>query len=128
MTNFFSQAAVHSIHWGLGAGLGVLLGGFIYDSLGAVFLFQAGAIISLISVILSLLPVFLHKTRSISDVDVIAGDQNIVIQPPDKLPIEQGKKTINLRERISAVITALRGYHDTVYSSLNNTDSENVTK
>lgn len=42
-----------SIHWGLGSGLGALLGGYAYSSYGAVPLFRASALISLFSTFLA---------------------------------------------------------------------------
>lgn len=40
---------MESIHWGLGSGLGALLGGYAYSSYGAVPLFRASALISIFS-------------------------------------------------------------------------------
>lgn len=42
-----------SIHWGLGSGLGALLGGYAYSSYGAVPLFKASALISVFSTLLA---------------------------------------------------------------------------
>lgn len=42
-----------SIHWGLGSGLGALLGGYAYSSYGAVPLFRASALISVFSTLLA---------------------------------------------------------------------------
>lgn len=42
-----------SIHWGLGSGLGALLGGYAYSAYGAVPLFRASALISVFSTLLA---------------------------------------------------------------------------
>ena len=42
---------MESVHWGLGSGLGALLGGFAYSSLGPVVLFKASAIMSFLSML-----------------------------------------------------------------------------
>ena len=46
---------MESVHWGLGSGLGALLGGFAYSSLGPVVLFEASAIMSFLSMLLAML-------------------------------------------------------------------------
>lgn len=51
----FAQAVVESIHWGLGSGLGSLLGGFAYNSYGAVSLFRSSAAISFLSTALAVM-------------------------------------------------------------------------
>ena len=43
------QAILDSIHWGLGSGVGALLGGVIYDSVGSVNLFLLSAALSFLS-------------------------------------------------------------------------------
>eukprot|EP01038_Epipyxis_sp_PR26KG_P013484 gene13484-18092_t len=47
------QAILESLHWGFGSGMGALIGGFAYDSFGAVRLFQASAIMSTFSTLLA---------------------------------------------------------------------------
>lgn len=51
---------MESIHWGLGSGLGALLGGFAYSSFGAVHLFQVSALISVFSMMLATAASILH--------------------------------------------------------------------
>ena len=51
---------MESIHWGLGSGLGALLGGLAYSSVGAVPLFEASAVMSLFSMLLALLASVLY--------------------------------------------------------------------
>ena len=46
---------MESIHWGLGSGLGSLLGGFAYSNYGAVTLFKSSAAISLLSLALAVI-------------------------------------------------------------------------
>ncbi len=48
------QALLEGLHWGLGSGMGALIGGFAYDRFGAVWLFEASAILSLGSMVLAM--------------------------------------------------------------------------
>jgi predicted MFS family arabinose efflux permease len=49
------QALLEGIYWGVGSGLGALIGGFLYDAYGAVTLFEISAVLSFISMIISLI-------------------------------------------------------------------------
>lgn len=51
------QALLEGLHWGFGSGIGALLGGFVYDRLGAVWLFELSAVLSLLSMVLAILGV-----------------------------------------------------------------------
>ena len=46
-------ALCEGMHWGVGAGLGALAGGVLYESRGAVFLFQACTGLSAVSMVLA---------------------------------------------------------------------------
>jgi MFS family permease len=48
------QTLLKGLHWGLGSGMGALIGGFAYDSYGAVKLFLICALLSVFSLILSM--------------------------------------------------------------------------
>ena len=48
-------ALCEGMHWGVGAGLGALAGGILYESHGAVFLFQVCAGLSAMSMILAVI-------------------------------------------------------------------------
>jgi predicted MFS family arabinose efflux permease len=48
------QTLLKGLHWGLGSGMGALIGGFAYDSYGAVKLFLFCALLSVFSLILSM--------------------------------------------------------------------------
>eukprot|EP00953_Heterococcus_sp_UTEX-ZZ885_P027225 14631-Heterococcus_DN1.PRE.3 len=46
------QGIVTGLHWGLGVGSGAVCGGILYQSYGAVFTFQCGAVLSSVSLAL----------------------------------------------------------------------------
>lgn len=48
------QSLLEGLHWGFGSGMGALIGGFAYDSFGAVNLFAASAFLSAFSLALSI--------------------------------------------------------------------------
>jgi hypothetical protein len=48
------QALLEGIHWGIGSGMGALVGGYLYDSIGAVRLFQVSALLSFCSMCLAI--------------------------------------------------------------------------
>ena len=48
------QSVLESVHFGLGCGLGALVGGVVYDRVGSVKLFWGSAILSMISMFLAL--------------------------------------------------------------------------
>lgn len=52
------QALLEGLHWGFGSGMGALVGGFVYDNWGAVWLFEASAILSVFSLALSIVAYF----------------------------------------------------------------------
>ena len=54
------QALLEGIYFGVGSGLGALLGGYFYDYFGAVKLFEASAVLSFISMILAFITAFYH--------------------------------------------------------------------
>lgn len=47
------QALLEGLHWGFGSGMGALVGGYLYDSVGAVRLFQFSGFLSFISLCLA---------------------------------------------------------------------------
>jgi predicted MFS family arabinose efflux permease len=48
------QTLLNGLHWGIGSAVGSLIGGFVYDSYGAVTLFLMSALLSVFSMILSM--------------------------------------------------------------------------
>ena len=54
---------MESVHWGLGSGLGALLGGFAYSTLGPVVLFEASAVMSFFSMLLAILGYVLYSNE-----------------------------------------------------------------
>jgi predicted MFS family arabinose efflux permease len=48
------QALLEGLHWGFGSGMGSLIGGFAYDRFGAVWLFEASALLSVCSMFLAM--------------------------------------------------------------------------
>eukprot|EP01039_Chlorochromonas_danica_P004059 gene4059-4438_t len=48
------QALLKGLHSGLGGGVGALIGGFVYDSYGAVWLFEMSGMLALCSLVLSI--------------------------------------------------------------------------
>lgn len=48
------QALLEGLHWGFGSGMGALVGGYLYDSIGAVRLFQVSGFLSLLSMFLAI--------------------------------------------------------------------------
>lgn len=54
------QSLLEGLHWGIGSGMGALIGGYAYDSFGAVRLFEASGILSFCSMLLALLAWMLH--------------------------------------------------------------------
>jgi predicted MFS family arabinose efflux permease len=59
------QALLKGLHYGLGSAMGALVGGFIYDSYGAVSLFEGSAGLSCFSLFLSLWMVY--KSRKVGE-------------------------------------------------------------
>lgn len=47
------QAILEGLHFGLGSGLGALFGGLVWDSFGAVRLFQSCIVMSLLSSVIA---------------------------------------------------------------------------
>ncbi len=47
------QTLLKGLHWGLGSGMGALVGGYTYDNYGAVRLFEFSALLSCFSFVLS---------------------------------------------------------------------------
>lgn len=47
------QALLEGLHWGFGSGMGALVGGYLYDSIGAVGLFEVSGFLSFCSMILA---------------------------------------------------------------------------
>jgi hypothetical protein len=54
------QSLLEGLHWGIGSGMGALIGGYAYDSFGAVSLFEASGVLSFCSMLLALLAWSLH--------------------------------------------------------------------
>lgn len=52
------QALLEGLHWGFGSGVGALMGGFVYDRFGAVWLFELSGLLSFVSLLLAICAVF----------------------------------------------------------------------
>eukprot|EP01031_Cornospumella_fuschlensis_P030878 gene30878-37314_t len=82
------QALLEGLHWGFGSGMGALVGGFVYDNLGAVWLFEASAVLSLFSLALSIAAYFFAAPDSelqggYSSVEVSEGHDGATVATRD---------------------------------------------
>ena len=79
---------LEGIYWGIGSGVGALIGGFLYDGYGAVRLFEISAILSLISMILSFLVSILETRSHVSERDDYSQvTQNTLIEEHDYVKV-----------------------------------------
>jgi predicted MFS family arabinose efflux permease len=67
------QAVLEGLHWGLGSGLGAVLGGLVYDGFGAVWLFEMSAVLSFMSFLLACSMCYIVPSDA---VDATGGESN----------------------------------------------------
>ncbi|RYH07054.1 MFS transporter [archaeon] len=82
------QALLEGLHWGFGSGMGALVGGFVYDNWGAVWLFEASAVLSVFSLALSIVAYFFAAPDSelqggYSSVEISEGQEGTVTTTQD---------------------------------------------
>jgi hypothetical protein len=109
------KAIVESTHWGLGSGLGALLGGIAYSSYGAVALFQVCSLISFFSTALALMAASLHggeipRTRILnSDIEFTALPVALIDSAEDR---QQDNLEVNCEPGLTKTVEYREEAHD----------------